>query len=210
MRKTLITATLLSTLITTNCEAGKPNRNVTAHAGQDQVIDEFSVVILNGCASVGKITGYTWVQNSGEPVVIYNDSECEATFIAPDVELDTILSFKLTVAGQKKNIKDFDFVDITVKAFELPPLPTVGEALLTWLAPTENTDGSALTDLAGFNIYYSTDQNNLNNIVYVTENDTAVVIKNLDVEELYYFGISAINTLGVESELSNVVSKIIL
>src|SRR5438309_11629995 len=35
-----------------------------------------------------------------------------------------------------------------------PPPPTSGTATLSWLAPTTNTDGAALTDLAGYVIYY--------------------------------------------------------
>ena len=37
-----------------------------------------------------------------------------------------------------------------------------GSATLSWMPPTENADGSALTDLAGYRIYYGRNPNTLN------------------------------------------------
>src|SRR5271167_1095091 len=34
--------------------------------------------------------------------------------------------------------------------------PSSGSATLIWSAPTENTDGTPLTNLAGFHVYYGT------------------------------------------------------
>lgn len=34
--------------------------------------------------------------------------------------------------------------------------PAVNTAILTWEAPTKNTDGTTITGLAGYNIYYDT------------------------------------------------------
>jgi len=36
-----------------------------------------------------------------------------------------------------------------------PPLSTTGSLTLTWDAPAANEDGSPLTDLEGYNVYYS-------------------------------------------------------
>jgi hypothetical protein len=36
------------------------------------------------------------------------------------------------------------------------PTPTTGKAVLAWAAPTKNADGSSLSDLAGYKIYYGT------------------------------------------------------
>ena len=88
--------------------------------------------------------------------------------------------------------------------------PAFGNATLSWTAPTENTDDSELTDLAGFKIYYGTSVDNLDIILTIEANDvSAYVIENLEMTQTYYFAISAYNQLGIESELSTIASKTI-
>jgi uncharacterized lipoprotein NlpE involved in copper resistance len=84
-----------------------------------------------------------------------------------------------------------------------------GVATLSWEAPTTTTTGSALTDLSGYHIYYGIDQNNLSESV--TLNGVGIetyVIENLG-GGTWYFAIKAVTTAGVESPLSDVVSKTI-
>lgn len=76
---------------------------------------------------------------------------------------------------------------------------------LTWTAPTQNTDNSPLTDLAGHKVYYGLDIDNLSTMVSV--NDTKLFIKDLTPNITYYFAVLAVNDLGVESEFSNIASK---
>lgn len=85
-----------------------------------------------------------------------------------------------------------------------------GVATVSWTQPTQNTDGSNLTDLAGFNIYYGNSEQNLTNVLNITNASmTAAVIESLTVDETYYFRVTAVNELGIESELSQTVSKLI-
>lgn len=86
--------------------------------------------------------------------------------------------------------------------------PITGNATLTWIPPTTNTDGSTLTNLAGYKIYYGTSASNMGSSVSVSNGLTAYVINNLN-SGTWYFAISSINTSGVESALSTVVSKTI-
>jgi hypothetical protein len=84
-----------------------------------------------------------------------------------------------------------------------------GVATLSWDAPTTTTTGSALTDLSGYHIYYGTDQNNLAESVSL--NGVGVqtyVIDNLG-SGTWFFAIKAVTSAGVESPLSDVVSKTI-
>lgn len=84
-----------------------------------------------------------------------------------------------------------------------------GTATLSWYAPTENTDGSALTDLTGYRIYYGTDADALTQSVNIdTVGITTYVVSNLGTGT-WYFAIKAYNATGVESDLSNVASKTI-
>jgi hypothetical protein len=84
-----------------------------------------------------------------------------------------------------------------------------GTASVTWVAPTENTDGSALSDLAGFRIYYGTSSSNLSQTVQVTNPTvTTFVVSNLS-SGTWFFGVKAYNTAGAESDFSNIASKAI-
>jgi hypothetical protein len=87
--------------------------------------------------------------------------------------------------------------------------PGVGTATLSWVAPDQNTDGSALTNLAGYRIYYGAGAHALTEVVEVpTVGITEYVIDNLAVGT-YYFSIRAYSSMGIESALSNIVSDTI-
>lgn len=89
------------------------------------------------------------------------------------------------------------------------PAPTVGAATLSWTAPDQNTDGSALTNLAGYRIYYGTSANDLDQVISISNvGITAYVVDDLTAGT-YYFSIRAYTSAGTESSLSNVVSDTI-
>ena len=81
-----------------------------------------------------------------------------------------------------------------------------GTVTLAWDAPTTNTDGSPLTNLAGFNVYYGTAPG-----VYSGPVDVGPVLQNQIVDlpdgNTYYFAVTAYDTYGNESGYSNEVSK---
>jgi Fibronectin type III domain len=82
-------------------------------------------------------------------------------------------------------------------------------ATLSWQAPTTNTDGAALTDLAGYRIYYGMNHDDLTQTVQLTGLGLQTyVIDNLGTGT-WYFAIKAVTSAGVESALSDVVSKTI-
>jgi len=88
--------------------------------------------------------------------------------------------------------------------------PTYGVVTLSWRPPTENTDGSELTDLTGFKVYYGESENELTQTISIDSATTlAKVIENLTIEKTYYFAVTAVNSLGIESEMSNITSKFI-
>jgi Fibronectin type III domain/Putative Ig domain len=90
-----------------------------------------------------------------------------------------------------------------------PAAPATGSALLTWIAPTENTDGSPITGLAGYHIYYGTSASELTSTVTVTgPAETSYIVGGL-APGTYYFAVVAYNTAGIDSADSNVASKTI-
>lgn len=82
-----------------------------------------------------------------------------------------------------------------------------GTAALSWNAPTTNTNGTPLTNLAGYKIHYGTASGtytatfaigNVTNYAFALPAGT------------YYFAVSAYDTLGLESGYSNEVAKTVL
>jgi hypothetical protein len=89
------------------------------------------------------------------------------------------------------------------------PTPVTGNATLSWIPPTQNEDGSALTNLAGYRIYYGTSASNLNQTINLTNPGlTRYVVENLS-GGTWYFGIRAYSSNGAESAMSAIASKTI-
>lgn len=84
-----------------------------------------------------------------------------------------------------------------------------GAATLSWQAPTQNEDGTALTDLAGYQVRYGQDADDLSQVVSLDNPSlTRYVVENLS-SGTWYFAVSAVNSAGITSDLSEVVSKTI-
>ncbi len=85
-----------------------------------------------------------------------------------------------------------------------------GSATLSWTPPTQNTDGSPLTDLAGYKIYYGTESGNYQTSIQIDNPGIAIyVVENLT-PNTYYFVLTAIKSSGIESQFSNEASKQVL
>jgi len=85
-----------------------------------------------------------------------------------------------------------------------------GSITLSWTAPTQNEDGTALTDLAAYKFYYGTSPGSYSNQVQVDNAGlTTFVLENL-VPSTYYIVATAINTAGMESQFSNEAVKRVL
>jgi hypothetical protein len=87
--------------------------------------------------------------------------------------------------------------------------PTTGNAVVNWVPPTENTNGTPLTNLAGLKIYYGTSATNLSQMVQVASStQTSYTIANL-ASGTWYFGGVAYTSAGTQSAMSSVVSATI-
>ncbi|HVS25222.1 MAG TPA: putative Ig domain-containing protein, partial [Gammaproteobacteria bacterium] len=85
-----------------------------------------------------------------------------------------------------------------------------GSATLTWSAPTQNSDGSPLTDLAGYKVYWGTSSHNYSGTAALNNPGLATyVVDGLASSNTYYFAITAVNSTGTESSPSNEASKTI-
>jgi hypothetical protein len=84
---------------------------------------------------------------------------------------------------------------------------SIGSVTLSWLPPTTNTNGTQLTNLAGYRIYYGTSPSSLTESLQVTNPGISTfVVSNLS-PATWYFSLVSYNSANVESPLSQVVSK---
>ncbi|MET0091795.1 MAG: putative Ig domain-containing protein [Candidatus Thiodiazotropha sp.] len=86
---------------------------------------------------------------------------------------------------------------------------TTGSITLNWVAPSTRTDGTSLpmSEIHGYRIYMGTSSSNLEPVMDLDDgNADTTVMDNLE-SGTYYFGITAYDFNGNESELSNVAMK---
>jgi len=86
---------------------------------------------------------------------------------------------------------------------------SLGSATLKWQPPTSNTDGSPLTNLAGYVIRYGTSPAGLSTEVRIANPGLTTYMVSELTPATWYFQVSAYNTSGVESAPSATASKTI-
>jgi len=82
---------------------------------------------------------------------------------------------------------------------------TVVDEMIRWEAPAENMDGTPLVDLRGFNVYWGTGSGNYGDGVGVDAN-----VREWRAQlpaGTYYLAVTALNSLGEESDFSNEIVK---
>jgi hypothetical protein len=74
------------------------------------------------------------------------------------------------------------------------------------MPPTENTNDTPLTNLAGYNIHYGTSSGNLTQKISISNPGIATYVVSDLAPGKYYFAVAAVNSSGTESPLSAQVS----
>jgi hypothetical protein len=89
------------------------------------------------------------------------------------------------------------------------PCTLPGTAVLRWTVPTQNMDGSTLTNLAGYRIAYGTAPGVLHQSIQVANPGvTTHTVGNL-APATYYFQVRAYNSTGAESDPTNTATKVV-
>jgi hypothetical protein len=89
----------------------------------------------------------------------------------------------------------------------MAPPPTTGSAVLALTPPTQNSDGSALTDLAGMRVYYGTSASSLSQVLDMpVTTATTYTLSNLT-SGTWYFAATAYTSSGQEGSPSATASK---
>ena len=155
-----------------------------------------SVTVSSGTATFSIQNAPAWAS--------FNTSTGALTGTPPLADVGTYSNITITASdgGTTASLQPFA---ITVSA----PSALAGGVNISWMPPTTATDGSTLTDLAGYNIYYGTNPSALTQKVQVTNiGVTTSVITGL-ASGTWYFVVTSYTTQGTESVPSNVVSATI-
>ncbi|MFT6925945.1 MAG: hypothetical protein ACJAZP_001539 [Psychromonas sp.] len=148
------------------------------------------------------IVTYQWKQTSGSAVTLTTNDRLYLEFTAP---VNDNLTFEV-VATDSDGIQYTDTINITV----LPADEILNSILISWNAPILNTDGSELSNLVGYKIYYGQDQAQLDKTILVSDVGlTSYTIDDLPSGINYFFCVTAINSAGYESQKSEMVEYIL-
>jgi hypothetical protein len=84
---------------------------------------------------------------------------------------------------------------------------TNGSATLSWTPPTQNTNGTSLTNLAGYRIYYGKSASTMTQRISVPNPGVSRYVVEDLASATWYFTVRAYTTTGVESAASNTATK---
>lgn len=98
--------------------------------------------------------------------------------------------------------------DAELEPFSITVTATAAGAIeLSWSAPEKNSDGTPLTDLAGYKIYYGTEPGEYTESVTIDNPGIVTYVLEDLVPATYYFVATAYNAEGTESEPSDMASE---
>jgi hypothetical protein len=153
----------------------------TVRSGGEAVLS-FSIVNLPSWATFNATTG----QLTGTPTVA-------------DVGTYNDILITVTSGGMIASLPPFS---ITVSE------TVTGSVTVSWTAPDTNTNGTPMTNLAGYRIVYGTSLATLTQSVTIPQGLTNYVIDNLT-PGTWYFAVASYNSDGTESALTPIVSATI-
>lgn len=84
-----------------------------------------------------------------------------------------------------------------------------GSATLSWESPTLRRDKTPLNDLAGFRVYWGKAEDSYAHSVQIDNPGVTTYVIDGLTPDLWYFAMTALDSSGVESGVSNQVSKLI-
>jgi hypothetical protein len=151
----------------------------------DSTVFRFDIAAKPSWASFDVLTGSLAGTPSAEDLGVYGNIEISVTD-GTDVTTLPAFSVEVVAAGTE-----------------------MGSVTLNWTPPTQNEDGSQLTDLVAYRIHWSRDGGDFSNSVRINNpNVTRYVVGNLT-PGTYEFAVTAINSAEFESRLSNSITRVV-
>ncbi|MDB6009814.1 MAG: sericin-like [Gammaproteobacteria bacterium] len=155
-------------------------------------------VALAGCGS----------NESGSSTAATSTTSTSTTGSNPQTAADSSTSGSSTTSGSTTSGSTTSGSTTTTGSSSTPPTtPVAGTSLtLGWVAPTQNSNGSPITDLAGYKIHYGTTSANYTKVVAVSNPSLSRYVLDSLESGTYFFAITAYNSKGIESTLSGEIS----
>ena len=128
-------------------------------------------------------------------------------------EFSSRFGFVMAAAGSAVglgNIWRFPYVvgENGGSALQMLSVGVIGPVQLSWVAPEENVDGSNLTDLAGYRIYYGTESRSYSEVIDVPDPATTTHAFTASSGD-YYITMTALDAEGNESAYANEIMRTI-
>ncbi len=207
----------LAALILAGCGGGG-GADATADSGQQGLSADNGAPVINGTPPGTAVQGqeYSFGPTASDPD---NDPLSFSVTNRPSWANFNVQTGELSGTPGTGDVNEYTNIVVTVSdGTSITALPEFtisvvafanGTATLSWQPPTENEDGSPLTDLAGYRIYHGQSPGQHPNIIDVA----APGISDFTVDNLppatHYFVLTAYNKAGLESDLSEEASKTI-
>lgn len=219
---------IVRTLLPDDYRATLQNVLLAVGGGSDQIVDEVNNWVRDGApanapptisgtppAQVSVNTSYDFLPSASDPNL--GDTLTYSISGRPSWASFSTTTGRLSGTPGDGDVGTFSNITISVSDGEasdsLGPFSitvqgsSVGSVTLSWLAPTENEDGTPLTDLDGYRIYWGTTPGSYPNSVTINnESVTTYVVDNL-APGTYEFVATSFNTSGVESAYSSSVTR---
>lgn len=116
------------------------------------------------------------------------------------------LGFALSACGGGSGAVSSSSAATANESAASPPTASSNAVTLNWTPPTQNVNGTPLTNLAGYNIHYGTTSGDYTQTISVSNTGVATYVVDDLTPGTYYFSVGAVNSQGTESPLSSEVS----
>ncbi|GFE78049.1 hypothetical protein GCM10011487_00490 [Steroidobacter agaridevorans] len=158
----------------------------------------------------------TWAEFNTATGTLTGTPSAEATFanivitVSDGKTSASLPAFSITVAAAGSSSGGSGSGTGTGSSEAPTPVASGPNVALSWNVPTETVDGETLQNLSGYRIHYGTNQNAMVNSIEVpSAGSNTYTVQNLKAGTTYYFAVRAVTADGDESEISNVVSRVI-
>jgi len=153
------------------------------------------IVWIAVLGSLGVALAGCGADESGSSAAATSTTSTSTTGSSPPTSADSGTSGSSTTSGS------------TTSGSTPPSTPVAGTSFtLGWVAPTENNNGSPITDLAGYKIHYGTTSQDYTKVVAVSNPSLSRYVLDSLESGTYFFAITAYNSKGIESMLSGEIS----